>query len=545
MNSPCQTLPLARVLDPQCDPETESQIQAHLETCPDCQQRLSDLVAQPGDWEDVGEQLATANQLTMSPELAEKLAQSCSQIVPTSEFPREDSLTPSPAAGYDWTQVLDRPTHPEMLGRIDQFEIESRLGQGGMGMVLKGFDRELNRPVAIKVLAPHLASNGTARKRFAREAQAAAAVVHPNVVPIYAVNQSAERPYLVMQLVPGQSLQSVVDERGPLPARDVVRIGMQIADGLTAAHQQGLIHRDVKPANVLTERDVNRVMITDFGLARAVDDVGMTQTGWLAGTPHYMSPEQARGDELDPRSDLFSLGSLMYFLAAGRVPFRAERSYGVIQKIIHEEPPSVRELNDEVPEMLAVIIERLLSKSPADRFRTAEDVSHCLRNYLAHLQQPLLIPPPAELLPVRQSAPPRWRPLAVGMSAVVLSAAAAFWGWKSNVAEPAPPALEPPPKPLLSTPAWDDSEYLDAMQSAEIELQRLEQQFGFDPWNAPTPTLPPATNPMGIEPQVEGTVQEAPNRLQPAGSPQFPLPDDQQPPATFLTPHDQGKRDAP
>ena len=210
-----------------------------------------------------------------------------------------------------------------------------------MGVVFKGFDRELNRSVAIKFLAPHLAHSGTARKRFEREARAAAAVVHPNVIPIHGVSSTNNYPYIVMPLASGRSLQTHIDRQGPMELKDIVRVAIQIAAGLNAAHHHGLIHRDIKPANILIEKDVSRVMITDFGLARAADDVAMTQTCWLAGTPHYMSPEQAKGLAIDHRSDLFSLGSLIYFMATGREPFRAEKPVAVLHKICNDQPLSL------------------------------------------------------------------------------------------------------------------------------------------------------------------------------------------------------------
>src|SRR5262249_48596807 len=151
------------------------------------------------------------------------------------------------------------------------------------------------RMVAIKVLAPNLATSGTARQRFVREARATAAVSHDNVIAIHAVEDSGAVPYLVMHLVNGQTLQDKLNRQGPPPLREVLRIGLQIAEGLAAAHKQGLIHRDVKPANILLENGVERVRITDFGLARAVDQAGLTQSGVISGTPHYMSPEQAQG----------------------------------------------------------------------------------------------------------------------------------------------------------------------------------------------------------------------------------------------------------
>ncbi|MEO1525982.1 MAG: serine/threonine-protein kinase, partial [Planctomycetota bacterium] len=180
---------------------------------------------------------------------------------------------------------LDPPSHPELLGRFGRYEIEQVLGRGGMGVVFRAFDPQLHRVVAIKVLAPHLAHNGAARQRFSREARAAAAVVHPHVVPIHNVDSDDKLPHLVMQYVPGESLQTRVERTGPLDVETALRIAQQIADGLAAAHSQGLVHRDVKPANILLEEQTDRVMLTDFGLARAVDDASLTNTGLVTGTP--------------------------------------------------------------------------------------------------------------------------------------------------------------------------------------------------------------------------------------------------------------------
>jgi eukaryotic-like serine/threonine-protein kinase len=190
-----------------------------------------------------------------------------------------------------------------MLGRLGGYEIVGIIGAGGMGVVLKGFDSPLNRYVAIKVLAPHLATSGAARRRFAREAQAAAAVVHPHVISIHAVSADGELPFLVMPYVRGMSLQKRIDRHGPLGVAELLRVAAQTAAGLAAAHAQGLVHRDIKPANILLEEGVERVAITDFGLARAIDDATTTRSGVIAGTPQYMSPEQARGELIDHRSD--------------------------------------------------------------------------------------------------------------------------------------------------------------------------------------------------------------------------------------------------
>ena len=377
----------------------EEEMQQHLEQCPDCRRQLENLAAEESDWQKLSDYFAIEDQPTVP-----------DNIRPTVDI----QLVPMPADHYGVTEssaespphqnVLTQPSHPELLGRLDGFEVERIIGSGGMGVVYKGFDTELNRPVAIKVLADHLAANGVARKRFAREARAAAAVIHPNVVPIHSVNSAADRPYIVMTLVPGRSLQSHISSDGPLSVKEVVRIAKQIASGLAAAHEQGLVHRDIKPANILLEQDVSRVMITDFGLARAADDAAITQTGWLAGTPHYMSPEQAGGFEVDYRSDLFSLGSVMYFMATGREPFRAEMPVAVLKKISTDRPDPVRSINSDISKTLARIIERLMAKTPAHRFQSAHEVDKVLTQYLAHLEQPRKQPKPKISAVRKQSA---------------------------------------------------------------------------------------------------------------------------------------------
>src|SRR5262249_6068127 len=207
---------------------------------------------------------------------------------------------------------------PDALGRLAHYEILEVIGRGSMGIVLRGFDEKLHRVVAIKVMAAQLATSAAARRRFTREAQAQAAVSHDHIVTIHAVEEATGLPYLVMQFVAGMSLQERLDRNGPLELHEILRIGMQTASGLAAAHAQGLIHRDIKPANILLENGVERVKVTDFGLARAAVDASLTQSGVVAGTPHYMSPEQARGDAVDQRTDLFSLGSVLYAMCTGR-----------------------------------------------------------------------------------------------------------------------------------------------------------------------------------------------------------------------------------
>ena len=197
-----------------------------------------------------------------------------------------------------------------------------------------------------------------------------------------------------MTFVRGQSLQSRLHHRGHLSLREVLRIGLQISAGLEAAHAQGLIHRDIKPANIMLESDVDRVMITDFGIAKAIDDLRFTGTNTLLGTPEYMSPEQARDEQLDYRTDLFSLGCVLYEASCGRSPFRSSTPYGAIRKVIDVDPPSVRSLESELPEWFAEIVRRLLSKDKNSRFQSAAEVAALLKQCLAHVEQPQLVPFP-------------------------------------------------------------------------------------------------------------------------------------------------------
>jgi WD40 repeat protein len=279
-------------------------------------------------------------------------------------------------------------SRPGSQGRLGHYEVLEVVGTGGMGIVLRAFDDKLHRVAAIKVLAPALASSGSARQRFVREAQATAAVTHDNVIDIHAVEDAGPVPYLVMQFIDGPTLQTKLDHSGPLPLREILRIGMQIAAGLAAAHAQGLVHRDVKPANILLENGIERIKITDFGLARAVDDASLTKSGVIAGTPSYMSPEQANGEHVDHRSDLFSLGSVLYALCAGHAPFRAETTMAVLKRVCEEAPRPLREVNADVPEWLEAVIARLHAKRPAERFQSAAEVAELLGRHLAHLQQP-------------------------------------------------------------------------------------------------------------------------------------------------------------
>ena len=391
-------------LEQKLSDEEQSALESHLTDCGDCRQRLETAAAS----EDV------------SSEICESLRD---EQLPPDGLASGDSDSTAEETFSSQATVLKllAPTDDDrMIGRWGTYEVVGVVGTGGMGVVLKALDAALNRYVAIKVLAPHLGSSGAARKRFSREAQASAAVVHDNVIEIYGVAEAAGLPYLVMPYVRGPSLQRRLDDEGPLAVVEILRVGMQAAAGLAAAHAQGLVHRDVKPANILLADGIERVKLTDFGLARAADDASLTKTGIIAGTPQYMSPEQARGEPVDQRSDLFSLGSVLYAMCTGRAPFRAETSYGVLRRITDEEPRPIREINPEIPEWLCRIVAKLMSKQPDDRFQSAREVAGLLQECLAHVQQPTVVPLPNVLITLRRDGKASRRSV---MSTVIASLA--------------------------------------------------------------------------------------------------------------------------
>ncbi len=294
--------------------------------------------------------------------------------------PAREEEEEEPALAY-----LEPAGRPDSLGRIGHYEVLQVLGKGGFGVVFRAFDVTLHRVVAVKVLSPLMAATSPARKRFLREARTSAQVRHENVVQVYEVGEQP-LPYLVMELIPGETLQQRIDRTGPLDVPEVLRIGRQIAEGLAAAHAQNLVHRDVKPANVLLEGGVMRVKLTDFGLARAADDASMSQSGTVAGTPMFMAPEQARGDSLDHRADLFSLGSLLYVMCTGRPPFRANNTLAVLKRVAEDTPRPIREIIPEVPQWLCDLITKLHAKAPDQRFQSAREVADTLAEMLEGVQ---------------------------------------------------------------------------------------------------------------------------------------------------------------
>jgi serine/threonine protein kinase len=382
----CDLELLRRSIEEQLPELTEDQLAVHLSECDTCRAKLHELAGDQRCWMSVSDVLR--NELQRDSNISSIWsALSTSEVAPSdanSPFGHGSGLRPS-----DFIVDFLLPSQSgESIGRLGNIEILKFIGQGAHGVVLKGVQAELNRVVAVKVMAPHLANVAAARKRFAREARATAAIVHPNVLPIWHVDTSGQLPYLVMPYVDCESLQDRLDRVGALPLLEVLRISVQIAKGLSAAHAQGLVHRDVKPANILLERGVERVMLTDFGLARAVDDATLTRSGLIAGTPHYMSPEQARGDSVDTRSDLFSLGSVLYAMCVGRPPFRAESTYGILRRVTDDTPRPIRQIQPDIPPWMEFLVHKLLNKNPESRFESASQVAELLEQSLAHAQSP-------------------------------------------------------------------------------------------------------------------------------------------------------------
>jgi Protein kinase domain/WD domain, G-beta repeat len=370
------------------------------------------------------------------------------------DTPSADGPTARPTAAGPPLPFLDPSRRDGSLGRLGHYEALEVVGRGGTGLVFRGFDEKLNRTVAIKVLAPEVAIGESARRRFAREARAAAAVVHENVIAIHAVEDAGPVPLLVMAFVAGPTLQQKIDRAGPLDPPAVARIGSQIAAGLAAAHRHGLVHRDIKPANVLLESEDERVRITDFGLARAVDDASVTQSGVVAGTPLYMSPEQANGEPVDHRSDLFSLGSVLYAMCTGRPPFRGGTTLVVLKRVIEDKPPPPREHNPAVSDWLAAIIDRLMAKDPARRFQSADEVATLLAAHLAHLEGRGPAPAPIAVRAARR--PTRRAAVAAGLIAVTGATGVWCLGRPGGRTPPPDPSV-PDPFELANRPSAADT----------------------------------------------------------------------------------------
>lgn len=318
-----------------------------------------------------------------------------------------------------------------------RYRIEEKLATGGMGAVYTAFDERLDRTVAVKLLKEELAEDPRFVERFRREARAAAALSHPNVAGVFDHGEDEGRHFIVMELAAGRDLARVMREEGAFTPDRTVRIGTQIADALAHAHSAGLVHRDVKPHNVILD-DTDRVKVTDFGIARAAGESTLTATGSVLGSAHYISPEQASGTHIGPASDIYSLGIVIYEMLTGALPFTGESALGVAMRHVNDDVPTPSALNPDVPPPLDAIVARATAKDPQDRFHDAVEMSAALTQ--------ALVPQTTEELPAGGTAvmpaawpfpahPPRWDPtrlgrIVLGIFAILILVAAALAAYR-------------------------------------------------------------------------------------------------------------------
>jgi len=298
-----------------------------------------------------------------APEIEELIDLVKTKHAPNLPAPRED----------EWRDVLTPSENPDILGMLGEYEVLEVIATGGMGILLKARDPELARIAALKVLSPQLATNATARERFLREARAAAKLEHGNILPIYGVHAEAV-PYFAMRYVGGGSLQDAIDSGRQFSVEELKSITRQIAAALGSAHDSGFVHRDIKPGNILLDEDDEKVWVCDFGIAQSMEDPSLTYAGSIAGTPQYMSPEQTRGAELDGRSDLFSLGAVLYFCATGRQAFEGTTTASVMSSVTSAQPKSATQINAKLPKWFERLLANLLAKDKRDRPRDAAAV---------------------------------------------------------------------------------------------------------------------------------------------------------------------------
>jgi serine/threonine-protein kinase len=282
-----------------------------------------------------------------------------------------------------------------MVGEVlsDRYELEELVGTGGMSSVYRAHDRLLDRKVALKVLHEQYMADDEYVERFRREARSVAALSHPNVVTVIDRGEHEGRQFIVFEYVAGENLKRLIERRGPAPVTTALELAMQIARGLSFAHQQGLVHRDVKPQNVLLNGD-GQAKVTDFGIARSMDvQHGMTQTGTVLGTSDYIAPEQAQGQRVDEHTDIYSLGVVLYELLTSEVPFPGENFVAVAMRHINEPPPPIRDKRPDVSPRLEAAVQRAMAKRPEDRFDSMIDFCHELEANLQEAQGTLVSAP--------------------------------------------------------------------------------------------------------------------------------------------------------
>lgn len=431
----------------------------------------------------------------------------------------------------------------------DRFQIESLIARGGMATVFKGTDLTLGRTVAIKILSEELAEDPSFVARFRLEAQAAASLTHPNIVAVYDTGSDRDTHYIVMEYLEGRTLHQILNEDGTVPPEQVARIGAEVAEALAEAHDKGIVHRDVKPGNIMISRNGN-AKVMDFGIAKAATAGNLTQVGSILGTVAYLSPEQARGEPVDGRSDIYSLGALLYQMLTGGLPLKGDTYVEMVHKLNNQDPPRPSETNPAIPRKLDAVIMRTLAKEPGDRYQTGTELAADLLDSIrepagtaavapplasatdkttvapvarAHKDDstrvmPAAAAPPAQRV-VRQAPPPgsNTGKTLIGVAAIIALLAIAFVMFRSigntttNDPTPAPPVTTSPVAPPAPAP-----------QPAPRPAPQPEPPPPPPPEPAPAPAPAPAPEPV---PPPPPDPQPAPADPPPAPVSQPPAPD--------------------
>lgn len=354
---------------------TQSHWIDHLEQCVDCQGRLARAAADDCFWQQSSE-LLRADASGEEP-----------QVTPDSDA--SDEVSPADQATALIVRSLLAPSEQDdSLGRIGRFEVFGIVGSGGMGTVLKCRDVDVDRVVAVKIPSVHLWRCPAALETLEREARSAASVVHPHVIAIYQVDRWRNVPYLVMPYFTGPSLDRRIQRNGPLQLEEAIRIARQMAEALAAAHTCGVIHRDVKPGNILLGRGVERAVLSDFGLAKVQSEATLTASGLMAGTPAYLSPEQARGHRVGPASDMFSLGSVLWTMLTGEVPGTGLHPHAIVNRIAAGQLPVSEHNGQLLPPWVRRLIDRMHQPDPERRYASADELAEVFRQCERHLADP-------------------------------------------------------------------------------------------------------------------------------------------------------------
>ena len=359
-----------KLADGSVNQEQEAQLTAHLDQCESCRESMDQL-------NDIGDLLGdTVNK--SNPTIANESESFRERLA---EIKSKEPTAQSSFAARGYMDVMPWIDESENhVGRIDEFELIEFVGRGGMGIVFKALDEKLQRFVALKLMSPQMLVDEAAKARFLREARSAAGISHTNVVTVHTVNETRGLPYLVMEYVEGDSLETRLQSETHLPIRQIVAISTQMTRGLNAAHSKGVLHRDIKPANIMLERQTGQVKITDFGLACMMEGSKLTRTGMLVGTPDFISPEQANSQPADERSDLFSLGCVIYAMCSGKSPFSGPTMMSTLDNVRSREPESLSKINTGIPGWMIGLVDRLLKKEPSQRFASTEEVLRQFEN---------------------------------------------------------------------------------------------------------------------------------------------------------------------